>query len=218
MRRLPLLGLALALALTSCSALGTHDAVGSPRAAAASPGVTIVSVLGDSHSGWPDSWFRLSVGNASIPGAAGVLASEPGRSSIALQAWVAEATARGGVVLVQAGTNDLLLDHSTPAKAAQGVEALVNAVASRGARAVLVSVPPSATLGPATNQLDALLKDWAAEHNVAWLDVTSAVARPDGTWRPGLSDDGVHANGTGGALMASAARQQLPELLRTGRR
>ncbi|MDQ4488824.1 SGNH/GDSL hydrolase family protein [Sinomonas sp. ASV486] len=222
----PLLALAVLAALASCSTSGTHDAEPSPSAAgspsqsaslhasAHSSGLTLVSVLGDSHSSWPGSWFERSVADGSVPGAAlGVFSSHPGRTSIALQAWVPEATSQGGVVLVQAGTNDLLLDGAPPARAAQGVEQLVGAVSARGAESVLVSVPPSATLGTATNELNALLKAWAAAHGVPWLDVTSAVTAADGTWRPGLSDDGIHANASGGALMAEAARGQLPRLL-----
>jgi lysophospholipase L1-like esterase len=149
-----------------------------------------------------------------VPGAApGVFSSHPGKTSAQLRAWVGEATAQGGVVLVQAGTNDLLLDGSPPAEAASGVELLVRDVQARHVRAVLVSVPPSRTQGPATNRLNVLLEEWAGSHGVAWLDVTSGVAQPDGTWLPGLSDDGVHANESGGALMALAVQDRLPYLL-----
>lgn len=220
-----LAALAAALLLASCSLPGAHDAGPSPHAAAApSAGPTgsaavpaaqtVVSVLGDSHAGFPWSWYRLSVGDSSVPGASpGVLSSHPGRSSVELRAWVDEATARGGVVLVQAGTNDLLLDGSPPAEAASGVELLVRDVASRHVRTVLVSVPPSATQGAATARLNVLLKAWAGGHGVPWLDVTGGVAAPDGTWLPGLSDDGIHANEAGGSLMALAVRDQLPRLL-----
>lgn len=223
MRHLAVLALIAAATLTGCSASVAHDGAAPPSGTpsppiTAGPGLTVVSVLGDSHSGEPGSWFRLSVANGSVPGVSpGVLASEPGRSSIALKAWVGDATAQGGVVLVQAGTNDLLLDRSTPATAAQGVEALVDAVSARGVRTVLVSVPPSATLGPDTNRLNALLEAWASGHTVPWLDVTSAVAQPDGTWRPGLTQDGIHADPSGGEIMAAAVRAQLPGLLKTGR-
>lgn len=224
MRRLAILALIAAATLTGCSASMAHDGGASPSGAAppaatptAGPGQTLVSVLGDSHSGEPDSWFRLSVGNGTVPGAAlGVLSSHPGYTAAALQSGIPDATAFGGVVLVQAGTNDLLLAKHTPAQAAADVEALERAVAATGVHAVLVSVPPSAPLGPATNQLNALLKDWAAGHDVPWLDVTSAVTEPDGTWRPGLSTDGIHANDSGGPLMAAAVREQLPPLLRKG--
>ncbi|MDP9885854.1 hypothetical protein J2W21_003379 [Sinomonas atrocyanea] len=216
------------LLLAACSALGTHDAGPSPHAAA-SPGAaapggdaaqavpaaqTVVSVLGDSHSGVPYSWYRLSVADSLVPGASpGVLSSHAGRTSAELRPWVREATARGGVVLVQAGTNDILRDGAPPAAAAAGVELLVRDVLARHVRAMLVSVPPSAAHGASTLQLNAILRAWAAAHGVPWLDVTSAVTAPDGTWLPGLSSDGVHANEAGGALMALAVRDQLPGLL-----
>lgn len=219
----PLAFLPVLLLLASCSVLGTHDAGPSPSAAP-SPGSstatvpvapTVVSVLGDSHSGFPYSWYRLSVGDSLVPGTSpGVLSSHPGRTSVELRAWVGEATARGGVVLVQAGTNDILRDGSPPAAAAAGVELLVRDVLARHVRAVLVSVPPSAAHGASTVQLNAILRSWAAVHAVPWLDVTSSVTAADGTWLPGLSSDGVHANEAGGALMALAVRDQLPGLLR----
>ncbi|GAB2738526.1 SGNH/GDSL hydrolase family protein [Sinomonas soli] len=216
------------LLLAACSVLGTHDAGSSPHAAA-SPGAgapgggatesvpaapTVVSVLGDSHSGFPYSWYRLSVADSLVPSTTpGVLSSHPGRTSLELRAWVGEAAARGGVVLVQAGTNDILRDGAPPAGAAAGVELLVRDVLARHVRAVLVSVPPSAAHGTSTVQLNAILRAWAGVHGVPWLDVTAPVTAPDGTWLPGLSSDGVHANEAGGALMALAVCDQLPDLL-----
>ncbi|WP_433874509.1 SGNH/GDSL hydrolase family protein [Sinomonas atrocyanea] len=182
---------------------------------AAPAGTETVSVLGDSHSGWPGSWFRQSVGDGGVPGAQlGTLASYPGWTSVALLTRVPEATRRGGTVLVQAGTNDMLLAGSSPARAADDVERLVGAVGERGVRPILVSVPPSATQGPQVLQLNTLLHGWADERGIGWLDVTSTVMVPDGTWRPGLSDDGIHANAAGGSLMAEAAVAELPALLR----
>jgi lysophospholipase L1-like esterase len=184
--------------------------------AAATSGVETVSVLGDSHSGWPGSWFRQSVGAGTVPGVQlGALASHPGWTSAALLTRVAEATRKGGTVLVQAGTNDMLLAGLSPAEAADGVERLVLSVRERGVRAVLVSVPPSASQGPQLLQLNALLHAWADLRGVGWLDVTSAVVAPDGTWREGLSDDGIHANAAGGRFMAESAIEQLPQLAGT---
>jgi lysophospholipase L1-like esterase len=193
---------------------GAAAGAGTPAAATVPAAPTVVSVLGDSHSGAPDSWYRLSVADSLVPGASpGILSSHAGRTSLELRAWVGEATARGGVVLVQAGTNDILRDGAPPAGAAAGVELLVRDVLARHVRAVLVSVPPSAVHGTSTVQLNRILRAWAGVHGVPWLDVTSPVTAPDGTWLPGLSSDGVHANEAGGALMALAVRDQLPGLL-----
>ena len=212
------------LALAACSPAPTHDAGPSPAAAGRAGGgavaagpvgeLTVVSVLGDSHSSWPGSWYERTVAAGRLPAVSpGVLSSHPGKTSVVLRTWVRDATAGGGTVLVQAGTNDMLLMGSSPEQTATDIAALVRAVEKAGARPILVSVPPSQSLGEEVLELNSRLSAWARAEGIGWVDVTSGVATPEGTWRPGLSADGIHANDAGGRRMADAVLAQLPAIL-----
>ncbi|WP_175637447.1 SGNH/GDSL hydrolase family protein [Sinomonas mesophila] len=218
---------ALVLALAACSPAPAHDTAPSPATAGRAGGgtvaagpvgeLTIVNVLGDSHSSWPGSWYERTVAAGTLAGVApGVLSSHPGKTSVVLRTWVRETTAGGGTVLIQAGTNDMLLTGSSPDQTAKDVAALVRAVEEAGARPILVSVPPSETLGDEVLEVNSLLSAWARVQGLGWVDVTTCVAMEDGTWLPGMSADGIHANDAGGRRMAKAVLAQLPEVLSAG--
>ena len=175
---------------------------------------TVVSVLSDSHAYNQGSWFRQTVEAGNVPGAVlGVFASQPGASAEVLANRVRQAVSLDGVVIVQAGTNDLMSAVS-PEDAAKNVEALVAGVKEGGNKPVLALIPPSDTRGDLVMETNALLKQYAAANKVGLLDVTAPVIAEDGTWKPGLTTDGVHANTQGAKLMAGAAAKQLPALIR----
>lgn len=172
----------------------------------------MVSALSDSHIFNADSWFRQTVEAGRVEGAeVGTFASYPGGTTSTVRQGL---TRLGGsdVVVVSAGTNDLLSARS-PEETARSVEALVADAGKRVDVVLLSTVPPSDTRGAETKALNGLLTAWARRHHVAVLDVTSPVSDPDGTWRQGLSDDGIHANDRGAALMTRAAMRQLPSLI-----
>jgi lysophospholipase L1-like esterase len=174
---------------------------------------TAVSVLSDSHAFNEGSWLRRTIPAGAIPNVGlAAFASQPGADSETLAAKLDEAATGAGFVLVQAGTNDLLVGDS-PEQAAAGVEALLQGVRDRGATPIVVLVPPSDTRASRTVTLNGLLRDYATQNGLGVLDVYSAVANPDGTWKTGLSGDGIHASGQGPELMAQATLGQLPELL-----
>lgn len=183
-------------------------------AASATVAPVVVSVLSDSHAFNAGSWFRQTVEAGTVPGVSlGAFASQPGASATVLVAKLDEATKAKGVVIVQAGTNDLLSAVGAE-QTALNVEALIEGVQDRGGKPIVALIPPSAKRGPEVMATNALLTEYAAAHKLGVLDVTAAIAGPDGQWKTGLSDDGVHANGAGSKLMADAAAQQIPALVR----
>lgn len=184
----------------------------SPTATASAASV-IVSVLSDSHAFNAGSWFRTTVEAGKVPGVKiGAFASQPGASAEVLAAKLDEASAPKGVVIIQAGTNDLLSAFGSE-QTALNVEALVAGVKERGAKPVLALIPPSDTRGLEVLDTNALLTEYAKTNKVGILDLTTAVAGPKGQWNEGLSDDGVHANPAGSKLMADAAAEQVRKLL-----
>jgi lysophospholipase L1-like esterase len=175
---------------------------------------TVVSIVSDSHAYNAGSWFRQTVEAGKVPGTTlGAFASQPGASATVLTAKLDEATKNKGVVIVQAGTNDLLAATGAQ-KTAENVEALVEGVQDRGAKPVLALIPPSATRGPEVVATNKLLTAYAGANKIGVLDLTTGVTNQDGKWKDGLSDDGTHANADGAKIMADAAAQQLPSLVR----
>lgn len=151
---------------------------------AATASAVAVSILSDSHAFNAGSWFRATVEAGTIPGVKlGVFAFHPGASATDLTAKLDEATAAKGVVIVQAGTNDLQAavgSHQTAAN----VEALVEGIKARGAKPVLALIPPSATRGAEVLDTNPMPTKYAAAGNIGLLDLTTPVAGPSGQWKP----------------------------------
>ncbi|TFD45396.1 SGNH/GDSL hydrolase family protein [Cryobacterium frigoriphilum] len=172
-----------------------------------------VSVLGDSHASEIHSWWRLAVWDATTPGIArGAFASQPGASALALTERIDEATAHGGFVIVQAGTNNLLGDQA-PSATVTELEDLWAAIRARGAQPIAALVPPSTPRPEAVIELNELIRQSAAFRAIPVLDLYSVVTAGDGSWAPTLTADGTHANQAGALLMGQAASEQLPGLV-----
>lgn len=175
----------------------------------ADPDPATVSILSDSHAFNEGSWWRTTVYNRSVQGVvSGAFESQPGASAQTLTDRLDAATASGGYVIVQAGTNDLL-SAVTPSDALARIEALWDGIGERGATAIASLVPPSDERPSQTVELNELISAAAGQRGMFLLDVYSPVANPDGTWQEGLSGDGIHANPDGAVIMADAARGQI---------
>ncbi|WWV91834.1 hypothetical protein GMYAFLOJ_CDS0004 [Microbacterium phage phiMiGM15] len=180
---------------------------------AAAPQLTAVSVLSDSHAYNEGSWWRQTVEAGTISGVRmGAFESQPGASAQVLVERLDAAAARGGFVIVQAGTNDLL-GGITPADTTSRIVSLWDGIAQRGATPVAALVPPSNTRADETVELNALIREAAAARGIGVLDVYTDVALPDGEWQDGASGDGIHALPDAATRMAAAAAAQLPALL-----
>lgn len=178
-----------------------------------SASLVVVSVLSDSHAYNAGSWWRQTIVAGSVPGAEmGAFQSQPGAESTSLVKRLDAAAADGGLVLVQAGTNDIIAGK-TPAEALTGIEALWDGIKRRGATPVAMLEPPSDKHGGKTAALNDLIRKAAAERGMALIDVYTVVANPDGTWKAGLTKDGIHANTAGSAPMTAAAQAQLAALV-----
>jgi lysophospholipase L1-like esterase len=184
--------------------------LGTPDAAAQDPNMKTISTLSDSHLVADGSWFRRTVEEGRLGGyAVGTFASQPGATSEEVRE-LADQTAGSDWVVVQAGTNDLLGGDS-PQQAFAGVRSLVGAV--REPRVILALVPPPDIRPDAVVALNGLLTRWAQEQGIPVLDVYSPVAAQGGRFRPGTSDDDVHANDLGAQLQADSALRQLRRIL-----
>lgn len=176
------------------------------------PALRTITPLSDSHIYNEGSWFRLTVEAGRVDGyAVGEFASQPGALTDTIRTLVPKVKGSDWVI-VQGGTNDLLAAHS-PQQALAGVKVLVEAADERAGSVMVALVPPSDTTGPQVIELNRLLTQWAKGQDVPVLDVYSSVAATDGSYRLGLSDDGVHANDRGARMQAQAALPQLRRIL-----
>jgi lysophospholipase L1-like esterase len=173
----------------------------------------LMSILSDSHAFNADSWWRQTIATGRFPGAyLGAFESQPGAATTSLEPKLDAATSKGGAVVVQAGTNDLL-SKRTPEQAVEGLEALWQGVRDRGAVPVAALVPPSNEVPAGVVELNEQIRAAADEQGLQLIDVYSPVAQPSGQWANGLTTDARHANAAGSKLMAAAAREQLPAII-----
>ncbi len=171
-----------------------------------------IGILSDSHAYGKHSWWRQTVVAGAVPGLRlGPYESHPGAQTVGLVDRLDAAVRQADLVVVQAGTNDIRKGRSSE-QAAEGVRVLWDGITARGAAPVAALVPPSDTQPALAVELNRLLRTAAKARNMPLLDVYTPVAAADGSWRAGLSNDGIHSNRKGSDLMAEAARGQLAGL------
>jgi lysophospholipase L1-like esterase len=134
------------------------------------------------------------------------------------------------VVVLLAGTNDIAGNTGpvTDADIQQNIAAIAELASARGARVVLSSIlpvshyhvrpdtlPAQTTRRPMTRILavNAWIKQYAAERGHVYLDYFAAVADEKGLLRADLSEDDLHPNAKGYALMAPLAEQAIAKAL-----
>lgn len=119
------------------------------------------------------------------------------------------------VVHIMAGTNDVAGNTGPTSERAfeDNIESMVELAKAHHIRVVIASILPMDRLGwrpdyrPAgeVRRLNAWLRAYAARAGAAYLDYYSRLATPDGGFRKDLSNDGVHPNLTGYAIMRKLA-------------
>lgn len=128
---------------------------------------------------------------------------------------------RPRVVHIMCGTNDVAgnTGPNSPDDYANAVLAMIDLARANGIAVVIGSILPAGAFNwrpgyrPAAQiiALNTWLRAIAAQRGLVYADYHTAMAPPDGAMRPGLSDDGVHPNAAGYAIMEPIARAALAE-------
>lgn len=120
------------------------------------------------------------------------------------------------VVVILAGTNDIAgnTGPSTPRMIKDNLESMVELARANGIRVVLCSVLPAYDypwrpgLEPARKivRLNDWVREYAAAHDIAYVDYHTPMADARQGLRSDLSEDGVHPNEAGYRVMAPLVR------------
>jgi lysophospholipase L1-like esterase len=131
------------------------------------------------------------------------------------------------VVVILAGTNDLAGNTGpmTVGQTEDNLASMAELARAHGIRTVLASVLPVGNYGHDQQgnpldmrinrppekilELNAWIKKYAAQYGYVYLDYFSAMVDPQGMLQPELSEDGLHPNAKGYAVMAPLAEQAI---------
>lgn len=109
-------------------------------------------------------------------------------------------------LVVLAGTNDLA--HRIPHEiTGRNIERI--ALIASSDTVIISSVPPRDNASAATREYNGFLQALAARHGWLFVDAAAGLRTADGRFRPGLSDDGVHPNLAGAAVLGNAIGKAL---------
>jgi lysophospholipase L1-like esterase len=120
------------------------------------------------------------------------------------------------LVLIMAGTNDVAGNNGmiTLEHAVQNIISMCELAKVHGIRPLVCSVPPCAGFNWAPEVKDAagtirtmnnMLKAYCKKAKIDYVDYWTALAKPDGTMKDGISSDGCHPTLDGYAIMEPIA-------------
>ena len=137
------------------------------------------------------------------------------------------------VVVILAGTNDLA-GNTGPASnedIERNLESMADLAHAHGIKVVLASITPTSAYHTRAGDIPQttrrpiarirVLNDWmkayAASHGDVYLDYFSAMIDADGQMQAGLTEDDLHPNAAGFAIMAPLAQAAIDRALRPAR-
>lgn len=127
------------------------------------------------------------------------------------------------VVVILSGTNDIAgnTGPATPEMIQDNLASMVDLARANGIKVVLSSITPSDDFwwNPGTKpahriaEMNTLIKAYAAEHRLVYLDYYSAMVDDNGGMKREFTGDGVHPNPEGYALMGKLAEKAIAAAL-----
>lgn len=191
------------------------------RLGAPAPGEARVIFFGDSVT---EGWERRA--GSFFPGKAyinrGIHGQTTAQMLLRFRADVVALKPR--VVVILGGTNDLAgkTGPSSPAMIEDNLASMTELAQANGIQVVLASLlPVNDYVEPRTThrspkkivEINAWIKTFAQRRNAIYLDYFGALVDSTGTLRKDWSDDGLHPNAAGYALMAPLAQKAIEQAL-----
>ena len=211
MKKLLVLTTALLLALGAAAQNPAHvERYAAANAALESPTGPRVVLFGDSITdGWPDQRPEFFASTGFI--GRGIGGEETSHMVLRFRQDVIDIQA--STVVILAGINDIAVNMGGPYRedvTYANILTMIDLAWQNGIRPVICSVLPSYHLRWRTEvtdcyekvcSLNARLKAYCERHGVTYIDYCTVLAGPDGKVRDGLTNDTVHPNAAGYALM-----------------
>lgn len=211
MKKLLVLTTALLLALGAAAQNPAHvERYAAANAALEAPTGPRVVLFGDSITdGWPDQRPEFFASTGFI--GRGISGEETSHMVLRFRQDVIDIQA--STVVILAGINDIAVNMGGPYRedvTYANILTMIDLAWQNGIRPVICSVLPSYHLRWRTEvtdcyekvcSLNARLKAYCERHGVTYIDYCTVLAGPDGKVRDGLTNDTVHPNAAGYALM-----------------
>ena len=211
MKKLLVLTTALLLALGAAAQNPAHvERYAAANAALEAPTGPRVVLFGDSITdGWPDQRPEFFASTGFI--GRGISGEETSHMVLRFRQDVIDIQA--STVVILAGINDIAVNMGGPYRedvTYANILTMIDLAWQNGIRPVICSVLPSYHLRWRTEvtdcyekvcSLNARLKAYCDRHGVTYIDYCTVLAGPDGKVRDGLTNDTVHPNAAGYALM-----------------
>ena len=211
MKKLLVLTTALLLALGAAAQNPAHvERYAAANAALEAPTGPCVVLFGDSITdGWPDQRPEFFASTGFI--GRGIGGEETSHMVLRFRQDVIDIQA--STVVILAGINDIAVNMGGPYRedvTYANILTMIDLAWQNGIRPVICSVLPSYHLRWRTEvtdcyekvcSLNARLKAYCERHGVTYIDYCTVLAGPDGKVRDGLTNDTVHPNAAGYALM-----------------
>lgn len=211
MKKLLVLTTALLLALGAAAQNPAHvERYAAENAALEAPTGPRVVLFGDSITdGWPDQRPEFFASTGFI--GRGIGGEETSHMVLRFRQDVIDIQA--STVVILAGINDIAVNMGGPYRedvTYANILTMIDLAWQNGIRPVICGVLPSYHLRWRTEvtdcyekvcSLNARLKAYCERHGVTYIDYGTVLAGPDGKVRDGLTNDTVHPNAAGYALM-----------------
>jgi lysophospholipase L1-like esterase len=133
---------------------------------------------------------------------------------------------RPRLIHLLSGGNDIAgnTGPSHPDDYKNNIRAMVTIAEAHGIRMIIGSIAPSSGVywrrqvepRPRIRELNRWLREFTGERGIVFVDYHSALATEDGSFRPELSNDGVHPNLAGYAVMRPLVDQAMARAARQG--
>lgn len=117
--------------------------------------------------------------------------------------------ASADTLVLLAGTNDLA-HHQEFAQIATNLRTITTIVTTN--RVLLSSVPPRDDAAALTIDYNSFLRALATEEGWLFVDASAGLRTAQGTFKPGLSDDGVHPTLAGAEILGQAIGEALTDI------